>query len=165
MRALALLGLIGCGRPDAPDNQVQFSSTAQPSWFVSVSAESGFVPECKTVDVGDTVQWENQDPDIPANVTSLDEPPQMYSPNLQGGYTTWAHTFSDAGFFAYYDTNSGDPGRRVVDAYYGTVTYVGVSETTHLGAVCVPGGDVNCCCTNLDCGSGESCSANSCVPD
>lgn len=147
---------------DVADNRVQFSASESPSWFVGVSPADGFAPDCKTVDPGDTVQWTNEDPEVPANVTSLGEPVELYSPNLQGAYVEWSHTFPDAGFYEYYDTNSGDPGRRVVDAYYGTVSYVGTSETAHRGALCVQSDDVRCCCTALDCGAGQACVTNVC---
>ena len=160
-----LLALAACDDDDGPDNRVQDSSDAVPTWFVSVSVADGFVPDCEAIPTGDTVQWENLDPDVPANVTSLEDPPELYSPNLQGAYVTWSHTFENTGFYEYYDTNSGDPGTRIVDAYYGTVTYVGVSETTHRGAVCVQGDDeAPCCCTDFDCGLGEACVTNICTP-
>ena len=153
---------LACHRDASSDDLVQFSSSEPPSWFVGVSVAAGFAPECKAIGLGDTVQWTNEEPDVPANVTSLGEPVVLYSPNLQGAYVDWAHTFEGAGFFEYYDTNSGDPGRRVVDSYYGTVTYVGTSDTAHRGAVCVPGGEVACCCTALDCGVGQDCVTNVC---
>jgi len=159
------LALLACA-PDT-ENRVQWASDEVPSWFVSVSTEDGFVPECKAIDAGDTVEWENQVPDVPANVTSMEEPPELYSPNLQGAYVTWSHTFRSASLFEYYDTNSGDPGRKVVDAYYGTVTYVGVSESTHRGKVCVQDSDGEgaCCCTSLDCDAGLACNVNICSAD
>ena len=72
--ALALAGA-GCAG-DPALNRVQDGAKSDASWFVSVSAAEGFAPECKTIDAGDTVEWENLDPGVPANVTSLDEPPE-----------------------------------------------------------------------------------------
>ena len=157
--------LLGCAAP-VGDNLVQDPSEAAPGWFVSIAAD-GFVPSCKAIDAGDTVQWENKQPNVPANVTSLEEPLELYSPNMQGEYVTWAHTFASTGLYEYYDTNSGDPGRKVVDAYYGSVTYVGVSASTSLGAICVNTDEAEspCCCTSLDCGVGESCVLNTCTSD
>ena len=77
----------------------------------------------------------------------------------------WLSAFDSTGLYDYYDTNSGDPGRRVVDAYYGTVTYVGTSATSHRGQICATG-EVEgepCCCTDFDCPLGQACSANTCV--
>lgn len=153
----------GCGS-DPEANRVQDPSKAAPSWFVSVSAADGFVPACKVIGRGDTVQWENQSPLLPANVTSVDEPPALYSPNLQGEFVTWTASFRQSGWFEYYDTNSGDPGRRVVDAYYGTVTFIGASESTHRGAICVPDdSEAPCCCSDLDCAVDAACIANTCT--
>jgi plastocyanin len=149
-----LLLAVGC-EGDASLNEVQGSAKVDASWFVSKSAEAGFVSDCKVVSVGDTVQWTNADVGIPADVTSPEEPLELYSPNLQGPYTSWSHTFNKVGQFPYYDTQSGDPGRAVVDAYYGTVTWVGASDDAHRGQVCVrPGGgsgEGSCCCSDLDC--------------
>jgi plastocyanin len=163
---LLLLLVASCAIDE--ENRVQFGSDQTPSYFVAIDPADGFVPACLAIDTDRTVQWENAEPSVPANVTSVEEPPEMYSPNMQGPYTVWAHTFEAPGWFEYYDTNTGDPGRRVVDAYYGTVTYVGVSETTERGAVCVrdPGPTLgDCCCTDFDCDApGEACVANICTP-
>lgn len=166
-RWMGVVGLLcaGCVGVTADDDVVQFSADASPSWFVSLSVQGGFAPECKAIDAGDTVQWTNEDPEIPGDVTSLSTPPELYSPNLQGEYESWSHTFERTGLFEYYNTQSGDPGRRVVDAYYGTVTYVGTSPNTQRGVVCVQGdSDAPCCCSNLDCDVGSSCVANVCTP-
>lgn len=163
-RAWPPLLLLACaGDPAA--NWVQDGAGSAPNAFVSKSAAEGFAPECKAIAPGDTVQWENADPELPANITSTTEPPELYSPNLQGAFVTWSHTFEAAGIWDYYDTNSGDPGRAVVDAYYGTVTFAGTSPTTQRGTVCVSDDAAPCCCTDLDCAPGESCTeARACVP-
>ena len=64
---ILLVLIAGCAQPGG--NGVQDPSNQSPSWFVSVSAADGFSPECKAIDAQDTVQWQNQDPSIPANVT------------------------------------------------------------------------------------------------
>jgi hypothetical protein len=120
------------------------------------------------VDVGRTVQWENTEPGLPANVTGVSDPPELYSPNLQGEYAIWKHTFNASGYFEYFDTNTGDPGRRIVDSYYGTVTFAGVSPTTQRGAVCVrertDGTLGACCCHDFDCAAPEeTCAVNVCT--
>jgi plastocyanin len=158
---MILLLFLACG--DGSGDIVQESSAADPSWFVSVSATDGFIAECKTIGAGDTVEWENMTPQVPANVTSLGEPVELYSPNLQGAYVTWRHTFPEPGFYDYYDTNTGDPGRKVIDAYYGTVTYVGTSGDVMRGAICVPSDTTPCCCTTFDCDIGQTCAANTCT--
>jgi plastocyanin len=162
---IALLLVLACDEREAEQNLVQDSARATPTWFVNAGAE-GFAPECKAVPNGDTVQWENEQPEVPTNVTSLDEPPELYSPNLQGEYVIWSHSFPDIGYYEYYDTNSGDPGRKIVDAYYGTVTYVGTSATTNRGAICVRDPAAPrlgaCCCSALDCDVGQSCTLNVC---
>lgn len=164
--SLPLLTVACAGDPSL--NTVQDGSKQAPSWFVAKSAVDGFAPECMVIGEGDTVQWQNLDENIPANVTSLEEPPELYSPNLQGRNSKWSHTFKGDGLFAYFDTHSGDPGRPVVDAYYGTVSYVGASETAQRGTICVrvdgDRGEGACCCTSLDCNLGLSCDvANICV--
>lgn len=165
--ALPILALLLAGCPLDTVDRVQFSSDNPPSYFVDIDPSDGFVPACLAVDVGSTVQWENKTPSVPANITSVGEPEELFSPNLQGPYVTWAHTFEGSGFFSYYDTNTGDPGRRVVDAYYGTVTFVGVSDTTELGAVCgqQAGSTLGaCCCTDFDCDApSQACVANTCT--
>ena len=133
IRPLMLIPLLlGACSTDGVD-LVQTSSDQNPSFFVNVDPAEGFVPGCLAVAKGRTVRWENLSPLVPANVTSVEEPPELYSPNLQGSYVTWSHTFDQPGLYEYYDTNTGDPGRRIVDAYYGTVTFVGVSPTTQRG--------------------------------
>ena len=163
----ALLLLVSC-QGDPTLNQVQESAREAASWFVDVSAADGFLPDCKAIPRGDTVQWTHLDPAVPANVTSIGQPKELYSPNLQGPYTEWTHTFSTRGWFPYFDTNSGDPGRPVVDAYYGTVTYVGASDEAHRGAICVrrdgDRAEGSCCCTDLDCEIGLVCDGtNTCT--
>lgn len=171
-RSLAFLGaapllLLLAGCPVDRVNRVQFSSDQTPSYFIDIDPSDGFVPSCLAIEPDRTVQWENKTPPIPANITSVGDPEELYSPNMQAEYVTWAHTFEAPGYFEYYDTNTGDPGRRVVDAYYGTVTFVGVSESTQRGAVCVQADGATlgaCCCTDFDCDApSEACVTNICT--
>ncbi len=141
---------------------------------------------------GDTAEFRNYLPTVPANVTALDAPAPMFSPNLVTPYNTateagetfsfWRYTFPAAGEYEFFDTNMGEPGRKIVDSYYGTVTYVGESNAPK-GVVCVdePGCSTDfaclgtnppadccacisvCCDTDQQCGSGLSCLRNRCV--
>ena len=175
MRALALLPvmLAACtARMDATP-PVQPSATADPGGrIVAITAEGAFSVPCLRVQVGQTVEWRNLSPDISANVTSLGEPAELYSPNLVAPYNlgvedgepfvAWRHTFTSPGVFEYFDTNQGDPGRKVTDPYYGTVTFVGTSDAVTTGVVCVeePGSDACdgvCCIKAADCPQSQCC--------
>lgn len=77
-------------------------------------------------------------------------------------WSYWRHTFEVPGVYDWIDTNSSEPGRKVVDAYYGTVTFVGLDPNTPFGTVCVVDDDdegcENVCCTDdTDCDSGHRC--------
>jgi hypothetical protein len=141
---------------------------------------------------GETAEFRNYLPDVPANVTALAAPAPMYSPNLVAPYNTlteagetfsyWRYTFPVKGAYEFFDTNMGEPGRRIVDSYYGTVTFVGESNAPK-GVVCVdaPGCSTDfsclgagaspdccscigvCCDTDDQCGSGMACLRNRCV--
>lgn len=146
---------------------------------------------------GDTAEFRNYMPELPANVTSVDvakAPAPMFSPNLRAPYNLrteggesfsfWRFTFPVAGVYEWFDTNMGEPGRKIVDSYYGTVTFVGESNAPK-GVVCVdePGcvasleclngtapAGTNCCncpgvCCDADtqCSSGLSCLRGRCV--
>ncbi|MBM4343714.1 MAG: hypothetical protein FJ100_10095 [Deltaproteobacteria bacterium] len=153
--------VLGCTARQAPP-YVQDSSGSKPAAVVKWTAE-GLSQPCVVVEVGETVEWRNLHPAIPANVTgfgndelyspSLVEGGQMATEKVDGGterFAWWRHTFRKPGVFEYFDTNRGEPGRKVVDPYYGTVTYVGVSPTLQTGVVCVqqPGTDQ---CTAVCC--------------
>jgi hypothetical protein len=119
---------------------------------------------------GHTAEFRNYLPDVPTNVTSLGAPATMFSPNLvrpynlrkEGGeeFSAWRFTFSAPGVYEYADTNMGDPGRKVVDSYYGTVSYVGES-TAPRGVVCV---DPPGCVAAPECLSGEPPAGAVCCP-
>jgi hypothetical protein len=145
-----------------------------------------------SVRVGHTVEFRNFNPDAAANVTAIAAPksaPPLYSPNLvvpynyvgrndpenelcevqsdgkcavRPHYSYWRYTFGVPGVYDYIDTNAGEPGRKVVDAYYGTVTFVGIDPNTPFGTVCVldeSGGGCagTCCSSDSDCGAGQRC--------
>lgn len=118
---------------------------------------------------GDTAEFRNYMPGIPANVTSVNAttgggggPPPMFSPNLVAPYnfrqegaeefSFWRFTFPEAGVYEWFDTNMGEPGRKIVDSYYGTVTFVGESNAPK-GVVCV---DAPGCVASLECLNGNA---------
>lgn len=155
---------------------VQSSSDGDPGGrIIDITSEGTFNPPCTTIVVGQTVEFRNRAPSVPANITSLGEPIELYSPNLVAPYNIategpdtfsyWRHTFDRPGIYEFYDTNVGDPGRKVVDPYYGTVTFVGISDDLVTGVICVKAsadGDecVNVCCkkaNSSDCPSGQCC--------
>lgn len=153
--------------------QVQPSATADPGGnIVPITSEGTFGLPCLVIDVGETVEWRNEAPDLAANVTSLGEPPELYSPSLVEPYqlreldgaefSWWRHTFESPGVFEYYDTNQGEAGRKVVDPYYGTVTFVGISDDVRTGVICVEEPDSDqcagvCCVKASDCPSSQCC--------
>jgi len=150
-----------------------------------------YMPRCiDSVDVGDVVEFRNYMPDIPANVTGIAGPAALYSPNLQAPYnfigeddsrnticievgedgscvrrpqwSFWRTRFDVSGVYDWIDTNSGEPGRKVVDPYYGTVTFVGVDPNTPFGTICVneadgSGCDSVCCSSDSDCAGDTVC--------
>ncbi|MBI2375601.1 MAG: hypothetical protein HYV07_16520 [Deltaproteobacteria bacterium] len=146
-------------------------------------------PRClDTVRVGQTVEFLNMSPEVPANVTSI-AGPTLYSPNLvrpynyvgpedpanpfcdsdgpegcvaRPAYSYWRATLIVPGVYDWIDTNQGAPGRKVVDAYYGTETFVGIDPNTPVGTICVSNTDGSdcegvCCSTDSDCGGGKVC--------
>lgn len=140
------------------------SSTPDPNGrVVAIPRSGGWGTPCLVVQAGQTVEWRNFAPEVPVNITSLGQPAELFSPSLvpplpttgndakDGAYVFWRHTFATPGVYEYYDTNSGDPGKKVVDPYYGTVTYVGLPANLDTGIVCVKApGSRQChgiCCT------------------
>lgn len=117
---------------------------------------------------GDIVEFRNYLPDVPSNVTALDAPAPMYSPNLvrpynpgeEAGeaYSYWRYALPLPGVYEFFDTNQGEPGRRVVDSYYGTVTFVGESSGPR-GVICV---DPPGCVASLDCLNGRAAAGITC---
>lgn len=149
-----------------------------------------YAPRCvDTIRVGHTVEFRNFMPTVPANVTGIGGPEPLYSPNLVAPYnyiaaddpendlcdatdqgrctirpawSYWRHTFDTPGVYDWIDTNQGEPGRKVVDAYYGTVSFVGTDPNTPTGTLCVrnedgTGCDGVCCAKDEDCKAGTKC--------
>jgi hypothetical protein len=179
VRALLVLLLVAaCGRSHRDLPEVQFSSDRPRDTDVRVTDVLSFSPGCVVIDVDETVEWwvDPNAPAVPVNVTSLGTPIELFSPSLVTPYgcdssdpdrVCWRHTFETAGCFPYYDTNSGSPGRPVVDDYYGTITYVGGSGDVEGGTICVEGPGVSCrgvCCNgNFDCSTGFTCQVGRCT--
>ncbi|AKU91090.1 cupredoxin domain-containing protein [Vulgatibacter incomptus] len=117
---------------------------------------------------GDTAEFRNFLPEVPTNVTSLSGPATLFSPNLvrpfniatenTETFSFWRFTFPLAGAYEFFDTNSGSPGRPIVDSYYGTTSYVG-ETTAPTGVVCV---DEPGCVASLDCLNGKAAPGTNC---
>jgi hypothetical protein len=138
-------------------------------------------PRCTDeVRIGHTVEFRNFLPEVPANVTTISGPAPLYSPNLVRPYnyvgptdpentlcdvqtpegcmqrpawSFWRTTFETPGVYDWLDTNQGSPGRKVVDPYYGTETFIGIDPDSPLGTICVPQEDGTGCegvCCNVD---------------
>lgn len=151
-----------------------------------------YAPMCTDdVRLGHTVEFRNFLPEVPTNVTSISSPEgvYLYSPNLvrpynyvaaddpdndlcdslengvckaRPAYSFWRHTFDVPGVYDWIDTNQGEPGRKVVDAYYGTVTFVGTDPNTPIATICVPdedgaGCESVCCSSDADCLGNTTC--------
>jgi hypothetical protein len=141
---------------------------------------------------GDVVEFRNFLPEVATNVTSISAPDghELYSPNLVRPYnyvsaddedndvcdatdaegectsrppfSFWRHAFTAAGVYDWVDTNQGAPGRKIVDPYYGTETFVGLDPDTPIATICVPdelgaGCDAVCCATDADCEGDNVC--------
>lgn len=150
---------------------------------------SSYRPRCLDVRQGQTIEFRNFLVDVPTNITAVAAPATLYSPNLVRPYnyvgpsdeenplctsdaqreagecepfTYWRHTFETPGVYDWVDTNQGEPGRKIVDAYYGTETFIGVDPDTPLATICVTGDDPSicegvCCETDGDCAAGTQC--------
>ncbi len=149
---------------------------------------ASYRPRCLEIREGHTVEFRNFLPEIPTNVTAISSPATLYSPNLVRPYnyvgpgdeentlctaaeresdacppySYWRHTFETVGVYDWIDTNQGEPGRKVVDAYYGTETFIGVDPDSPQSTICVIGDDPSvcegvCCETDADCLGGTSC--------
>jgi hypothetical protein len=111
---------------------------------------------------GQIVEFRNYQSEVPTNITSLSAPAPLFSPNLVKPYNTrtegketfsyWRYAFPEPGVYEYFDTNMGDPGRKVVDSYYGTVSYIGESGAPK-AVVCV---DAPGCVASAECVSGTA---------
>jgi hypothetical protein len=172
---------------------VEKSAAAEARWRIDINRvrDGVFVPyrpRCTDeLRIGDTVEFRNFLPDVPANVTGIASPAPLYSPNLvrpynyvgerdpantlcdlevdgacakRPAYSFWRFTFTTPGVYDWLDTNQGSPGRKVVDPYYGTETFIGIDPSSPIGTICVPGADGagcagTCCATDGDC-TGET---------
>jgi hypothetical protein len=131
------------------------------------------------------VEFRNYQPEVPTNITSLSSPSPLFSPNLvrpynvgtEAGetYSYWRFAFPRPGVYEYFDTNMGEPGRKVVDSYYGTVSYIGESNAPK-AVVCVdpancqatpecltgtaPEGIVCCACVSVCCETDAQCTTD-----
>jgi hypothetical protein len=117
---------------------------------------------------GQIVEFRNYQPEVPTNVTSLSAPAPLFSPNLVKPYNTateadetysfWRYEFPRPGVYEYFDTNMGEPGRKVVDSYYGTVSYIGESNAPK-AVVCV---DAPNCVASAACLTGTAPEGTTC---
>ncbi|PTL85583.1 hypothetical protein [Vitiosangium sp. GDMCC 1.1324] len=126
------------------------------------------VPGSSAMRPGQIVEFRNYQSDVASNVTSLSAPASLFSPNLVKPYNIrtegketfsyWRYAFPQPGVYEYFDTNMGQPGRQVVDSYYGTVTYVGESSAPK-AVVCVdpPGCVASAECLNGTAPAGTTC--------
>lgn len=107
---------------------------------------------------------------VPYNYVGRDDPSNDLC-EISGGtgpckqaphWSYWRYTFEVPGTYDWFDTNSGEPGRKVVDPYYGTVTFVGIDPSSPFGTICVldetgGGCDGVCCVSDTDCPAGLRC--------
>jgi hypothetical protein len=117
---------------------------------------------------GQIVEFRNYQADVPTNVTSLSAPSALFSPNLvkpynvrtesHETYSYWRYQFPKPGVYEYFDTNMGEPGRKVVDSYYGTVSYIGESNAPK-AVVCV---DPPNCVASAECLAGTAPEGTAC---
>lgn len=180
--ALCAFALSACGG-GAPSGDPSISASARASarWQVDLHRVLDGIyrvygRRCiDSVRVGHTVEFRNYNPEVASNVTAIDAPETdhaLYSPNLvrpynyeevgEEAYSYWRYTFTEPGTYDYIDTHSTAPGRKVVDNYYGTVTFVGIDPNAPFGTICVRDADGNgcdavCCQDDEDCESGQHC--------
>lgn len=169
---LGLATLASCGVERSSDDlTIQFSSTETADYLITLTDVAEFSPSCRIINQNETVQWRNNNENIPVRVVSTGEPFELVSPMLRGDFAEWSHTFSTTGIFDYYDPFSGDLGRPVHDAYYGTTTFVGESGTVTRGRVCVRADAsdattcANQCCplgTDGECANSQTCQDGLC---
>lgn len=182
---LPLLSSVACSPENLSGNEfVQASVDETPRWRMDINRVMNGIyrplfPRCNDkIRPGHTVEFRNFLPEVPANVTSISAPETaaLYSPNLVRPYnyvsasnpentacadnecepySYWRVTFEKAGVYDWMDTNQGAPGRKVVDDYYGTVTFVGLDPNTPLATICVDDGTGVCagvcCSSDADC--------------
>ncbi|MCK6545915.1 hypothetical protein L6R52_08605 [Myxococcota bacterium] len=149
-----------------------------------------YQPSCLDgVRIGHVVEFMNFLPEVPANVTSISGPVPLYSPNLMRPYnyvgpddpenqlcdqvegdrcvqrpswSFWRFAFTTPGVYDWLDSNQGEPGRKVVDPYYGTETFIGLDPNAKLATICVENADGTgcegvCCQTDADCQGRNRC--------
>jgi hypothetical protein len=215
--ALLALCLTACKGPASSEPSVQDSAPGEPRATVSINRilsgrYRAIAPACigqqyrvrgsgnielatgLPMRPGHIVEFRNYLPEVPTNVTALDSPAPLFSPNLVSPYNTrtegdetfsyWRYAFPQPGVYEYFDTNMGEPGRKVVDSYYGTVSYIGESNAPK-AVVCVdppacvssreclngtaPEGTVCCACmgvcctTDAECNTDKTCLRGRCV--
>jgi hypothetical protein len=159
---------------------VQASVDAPARWQVFINRVRdgvfrSYSPRCNAeVAPGHVVEFSNFMADVPANVSSIAGPVALYSPNLRrpynfvpqteelGAHSYWRFRFETPGVYDWIDTNQGQPGRRVIDPYYGTETFIGIDPNTPIATICVQRPDgtgcENVCCTGDEqCRSGNQC--------
>jgi hypothetical protein len=197
--AAVIVAFIACDPIDSFDTtpNVQPSADAEPRWTIDLNRilngrYASYRPRCIDIREDQTVEFRNFLPDVPTNVTAIDAPAPLYSPNLVRPYnyvgpsdednplcasdaerergecpafSYWRHTFDTPGVYDWIDTNQGAPGRKIVDAYYGTETFIGVDPNTPLATICVTSEDPSvcegvCCETDADCTTGTRCTKN-----
>lgn len=196
MRAALIIALAFCSACAGDEFQetpfIQASADAEPRWTVDINRVRDGIfrtyrPRCMDkVLSGQTVEFRNYMPDVPANVSSLSGPETLYSPNLVKPYnfvsaddrdnnqcealaadgtctqrpqwSYWRFTFETTGVYDWLDTNSGTPGRKIVDPYYGTVTFVGMDPNSPFGTICVQEAD-GTGCESICCTSDAGCNA------
>ena len=163
---LCALSALGCKQSIPETPPVSASGTGAPARKVSVLPDGSFEPGCVSMRAGQTVEFLNAAPTLPADVTSLKETidgreassGELYSPNLQApAATSWRHEAKRPGLFTFVNASVGIPGRKVVDDYYGTVTFVPLAGGSAFatGTLCVAaqGDDV---CTGVCCPGGDT---------
>jgi hypothetical protein len=215
--SLLALSLAACKGPASEEPSVQDSARGEPRATVSINRilsgrYRAIAPACigqqyrirgingiepatgLPMRPGHIVEFRNYLPDVPTNVTALESPAPLFSPNLVRPYNIrtegdetfsyWRYAFPEPGVYEYFDTNMGEPGRKVVDSYYGTVSYIGESNapkavvcvdppacvtsreclngTAPAGTVCCACIDV-CCTTDNECNTDKTCLRGRCV--
>lgn len=174
---ISALALIACEDLHAlrETPSVQASADESARWEIDINrvvdgVYRSYAPRCLDgVRAGHTVEFRNYQPEVPANVTTIAGPEPLYSPNLKRPYnyvastdpaspvfSFWRHTFTQPGVYDWIDTNQSEPGRKVVDPYYGTVTFIGIDPNSPLGTICVVNEDGTgcekvCCGQDADC--------------
>jgi hypothetical protein len=153
MRASILaMVLLGCHSSRVDPPQVERSSDSPADQLVRVTTRGHFSPPCVTIEIGQTVEWDNT-VGLMINVTSAavrGRSPELFSPMLVGSAAAWRHTFASAGRVDYFDQGGASGG--AVDPYYGTLVTAGAGAAQ--GTVCVRAPDGSGC-DSLCCMKGD----------